>query len=291
MDGRKPLALALGLLAGVAGCQHPAGGARVETTKAMKPAEPAAPPKASTYVALGDFRAKSGFAPEVPAAQQKQYREEARLSYQKALELDRKYLPAHLALARLYAAMGDHGSAAAAYHNALQIDNKPAALWFELGMCQSRRKEWGPAVDALKRATERDPDNRQYANTLGFTLACAGRYPESLDCFARVSTPAQAHYNLARMLRHLNRPELAREHARLALGKDPHLAPAQALLAELDGPAGRSPIETVGYCEEVPAPPAPGGPAGAPIPLPPLPILEHGALRDDPKNSGAAAPK
>src|SRR5205823_192973 len=95
--------------------------------------------------------------------------------------------------------------------------------------------------------------------------------------------PAKAHYNLARVLRHMNQNELARQHTVLALEQDPHLTVARALLAEMDGRAPlpqQSAILPAGHTETVPAPlmqanvPAPVQVGEEqPIPVPPLPVI------------------
>ncbi len=252
MDCRKPLALALGLMGCVAGC-HSLDGPQTSTVN--KKAEDVVVQKPSTFVAFGDFRAKAGFSPDNDAASQRQYREEARLSYQKALEIDPKYLPAHAALGRLYVAMEDPGHAVAAYQKAVKLNDRDPALWFELGMCHGRQNEWALAVAATKKACERDPDNRLYANTLGFALARAGRHDESFEVMARANGPAKAHYNLARVLCYSNEPEKARQQLMLALQKDPELATARTMLAAIDGrtPAAEgSVIATVGHVEPAP---------------------------------------
>src|SRR5262249_45252356 len=153
-------------------------------------------------------------------------------------------------LARLYLAMDDQSHAVDAFEKALKVYPENAALWFELGMAHNRKQRWEPALAGLTKAVEREPENRTYVDMLGYTLGRAGRFQESLECFARVHGEARAHYNLARMLRHLGQPELCRQHLELALRKDEKLEPAQAMLNELQGQA----VQPVGYTEPPAAP-------------------------------------
>jgi Flp pilus assembly protein TadD len=296
MDCRHLLWPALGLLAGAAGCQHQQGvtGAAgsqgppspvaavtpgVDVPIRKEPELPKRAPKASTCVAFADFQASEAAAPDQTPLRRQQLHEQARKAYQQALAIDPKCLAAHQGLARLYLAMDDQSHAVAALEKALKVYPKNPALWFELGMAHNRKQQWDPALASLSKAVEFDPENRTYVDMLGYTLARAGRFPESLECFARVHGEARAHYNLARMLQHLGQPELCRQHLELALQQDAKLEPARALLNELQGPA----VQPAGYTEPPPAPGAavpPGPPADAgssPAPAagflpPPLPV-------------------
>src|SRR4051794_34497621 len=119
MDGRHPLVVVLGLLTTVAGCTHPFGGLR--DAQAAGGASNEMIHQAQTYVAFGDFRSSAGFAPEMPPAQQQQLREDGRQSYLKAIEVDPRYIPAYLALARLQQRCDDLAGAVATYQKALAI--------------------------------------------------------------------------------------------------------------------------------------------------------------------------
>jgi tetratricopeptide (TPR) repeat protein len=259
MDCRKILALALGLLGGVAGCQHQQGSTAVADARPApdgnvihKEAElPRRQPRPMTCVAYGDFRVKEAAAPERTPLERQQHYEVARKAYQQALELDPKCLAAHQGLARLYVAMEDHSHAVAAYRRALQLYPHEAGLWFELGVCYSHKQEWSDALESLSRATQLDPEDRRFADTLAVVLAAAGRYEESLQAFSRFNQEATAHYKLACTLRRLQQPDLCRRQLELALEKDPQLAPAQTLLAELGGQAA-APVQPASYVEAGP---------------------------------------
>jgi tetratricopeptide (TPR) repeat protein len=246
MDRRASLVLALGLATGVLGC-GPNGGlplassdpkAVAAPTTAEVPLTPlSAKPHASTYRAAGSLAEKSAEDPNRGPADRENLFEEARKNYQQAIATDPNYLPAYQALARLYLKEGDQERAVATYQKAIKAHPKAAPLWYELGMCYSRQKQWEPALTNLRQAVKLDPENRPYVNTLGYCLARAGLYDESLACFRKIVGPAQAHYNLARMLHHLGRDDLSRQHLQMALQADPRLVPARQLLTQLDGQA------------------------------------------------------
>ena len=257
MDGRTSLVLALCLVTGVLGCTPQGTLPLVSSSNAAPkpvppPAAPAATadlppddgrpkkPHASTFVAAGQLAEKSAEDAARTAADRANLLEQARKAYQQAIATDPNYLPAYTALAHLYLAQGDQERCFATYQKVLKAHPKEASLWFGLGMCYSRLRRWDEAVANLRKAHDLDPDNRPYANTLGYCLARAGRYEESLACFRGLVGEAQAQYNLARMLHHMNRDDLSRQHLQLALHADPQLAPARDLLAQLSGaaPAG-----------------------------------------------------
>ena len=76
-----------------------------------------------------------------------------------------------------------------------------------------------------------------YARLCGWTLARAGRFDESYKHFSKTVGPAQAHYNVARMMEHLGKPELSKRHLRAALKANPSFDEAVAWLkkAPFDG--------------------------------------------------------
>lgn len=246
MEGRASVLLALGLLASAAGCT-PQGTSSVLTPGqgndppvATAPAEDKGlprQPKPATCLAAGRLREQEASDPKRTPAERERMLDQARAAYQQALDTDPNFVPAWEALGRLYVTMEQPERAVATYQKALEKHPKEASLWYALGMCQSRQRQWEPAVEHLRKALELDPENRPYAHALGFCLARAGRYDESLACFRKIESPAQADYNLARMLHHLKKDDLSKQYLQLALQADPQMGPARQLLAELEGKA------------------------------------------------------
>jgi hypothetical protein len=79
-----------------------------------------------------------------------------------------------------------------------------------------------------------------------------------------------AHYQLARMLHHMNQDELARQCALIAVQKDPNLEQARTLLGQLGDSSGPAqPIRTVVHTEDaLPVTDAPPSTASQPQELP-----------------------
>jgi tetratricopeptide (TPR) repeat protein len=260
MDRRASLVLALGLAAGVLGCT-PRGSLPVVSGDAQTAPAPAPPemvdqlpvgdgkphkPHASTFVAAGRLAENTAEDPKRPLANREDLLEQARKAYQQAIATDADYVPAYQALAGLYLKQRDYDRAVATYQKVLKGHPKEAVLWFELGMCYSRQRQWDQALANLRQAVALDPENRPYVNTLGFCLARAGKADESVACFAKVVGPAQAHYNVARMLHHLKQDKLCREHLQQALQVDPRLTGAKQLLDQLDGKAAPGVVRVTG---------------------------------------------
>jgi tetratricopeptide (TPR) repeat protein len=204
-------------------------------------------PQANTCVAFGDFHLKAATDQEHTPIQKDQILDQARKAYQQALKLDPKCIPAYRGLAKTYEELGDHDRTVAAYQSGLKANAQEPSLWFELGMHYARRKEWQPALDNLRKATELDQENRTYADMLAYSLARAGRYDESFECFKKTVGEARAHYNVARMLSHVKENELAKEHLRLALKANPELASARQMLAEIDTSSTSKPTVAVSF--------------------------------------------
>jgi tetratricopeptide (TPR) repeat protein len=203
-------------------------------------------PKPTTCVAFGEFDEKAALEPNRSSADKERLLDQARRAYQQALELEPNYLPALKGLARVYIARNDEQRVVATFQQAIKLYPKDAGLVLELGMWHARRREWDAALIQLRTAHDLDPENRQCANMLGYCLARTGRFDESIAVFTKAGGEAQAHFNLARMLHHMQQDELSKQHAQLALQKDPQLKEAAQLLVELSAKVEEAPQPRVG---------------------------------------------
>jgi tetratricopeptide (TPR) repeat protein len=197
--------------------------------------------KPATLVAYAALKERSAVDAEQSQNDRERLREAARQAYLRALELDPKYIPAHIGLANWYDTAGNHEKALATYAQAAKVAPKDKGLWFQLGMCHARHKEWDLAIESLRKAHELDPDNRPCTKTLGLCLARAGRCDESVNCLEAVESKAEAECTVARMLHHMNQDEASRQHAQLALQSNPTLTEARELLEEIEGQTADQP--------------------------------------------------
>jgi tetratricopeptide (TPR) repeat protein len=207
-------------------------------------------PQASTCVAIGDMRMHFASEPNCTPLNRERLLDEGLRAYQQAIKADPACNAAYVGLARLYQRLEEYEKAVATLDAALKIAPKNADLWFELGMCHARHKAWEPALAALRNASELDADNHLYMNMLGFSLARAGRFDESYQYFAKVQGEAKAHYNVARMLHHVQRDAECKQHLALALKAKADFASARQFLADLDNPSGEA-VKTVAHEDSI----------------------------------------
>src|SRR5262249_46546588 len=175
--------------------------------------EPKEEPKAlnakpSTCVSLGDFKAQIALDISNPmrgAAEREVLAQQAKQSYQRALQLDPKYVPAFLGLASLCEGLGERDQALSYYRTVLKLEpnnlrayfgmahtyesaemreqaltvyNAAAAampgkpeVWCERGMCLGRAKLFDDALVSLQRAAALRPTFADYNKAVGLMLA------------------------------------------------------------------------------------------------------------------------
>jgi tetratricopeptide (TPR) repeat protein len=247
-----------GLLLANLGCNHFMGQKSNETAssakpktdslfaKAEKPKEvPKRQPQANTCFKAGQVFEQTGDISSTGSVAQKDAYEKARLAYQQALDIEPKHPHAPVGLARVYEKQGDGQKALAMHQRAVQIHPEAASLWFEFGMCCGRQKMWKETIECLQKANRLEPNNSAYSNHLGFALARAGRYQESLDHFTQTVGEAAAYYNLASMLEHLGHKDASCQYAEHALAKNPSMSEPRALIARLNGQEAPHPQNAV----------------------------------------------
>jgi tetratricopeptide (TPR) repeat protein len=232
-------------------------GSSPETAKSTKREEaPKRTPQSTTMVELGKLKeaeADTEDANSNPEAQA-QRRDEARQAYQFAIKIDPNNLEAQARLGRLYSKIGDFERAQDTLKKALAAHPKDASLWYDLGMCHNRRKDFNESVRCFSKAVELQPENREYLKKLGFTLAWTGHVEQGLTYLTRAHGAALAHFNIACMLDQKQQPELAKQHCRLARAANGEmLDQACELLALLERPAEPGArlgtLQPVGYRE------------------------------------------
>jgi tetratricopeptide (TPR) repeat protein len=247
------------LLLGSAGCVSTRSNkaAAPQAAAAQKP--PAPPPSAAETKAKEDPKRAPRVAiamavyKEAEARQldrnpetQFKVRDQARKLYQEALGMDPSFIEAHRGLARVYVDLGEFARAQETLKKAQARFPKEGIFWYEQAQMHNRRHEFPEAVRSLGKALELEPENRNYMTTLGFTLARSGRTNDAVMMLTRSMGPASAHYNVGRMLVHLQRPDEALPHLRMAVQHNPNLESARAMLAQLEaGSAPQQPVATL----------------------------------------------
>ena len=177
---------------------------------------------ADIYIRAAHFAAQSG-----------NYKE-AESKYQQALKVEPKNADAYLGLARLYDQQGHSQQALATYQKAVKLHPRNASVYNDFGLCYSRRREYGPAQQMLQKAVEIEPTRANYRVNLATVLVDMGRPQDACQQLLAVQPEGVARYNLACLLEERGQQGQAADQLRMALGKDPSLAPAHELLAQLE---------------------------------------------------------
>jgi tetratricopeptide (TPR) repeat protein len=199
-------------------------------------------PLPTTEIAFGKMKEAEADSPQLrnnPEGQAR-LRDEARKAYQQAIKLDASNLEAQRHLGRLYVKMGDTDRALDTYKKAMAKNAKESSLWFDMGLCHTRRKDFGESVRCFNKALELDPESRDYMKMLGLTLAWVGQLDQGLAYLTRAQGAPLAHYNIARVLEQKDQIELAKHHLRLALRENAQLEDARELLAQLENTVAAS---------------------------------------------------
>ncbi|MFO0809137.1 MAG: tetratricopeptide repeat protein [Gemmataceae bacterium] len=191
--------------------------------------------KPSTIVTMGALKEQAADDKDRSPAEAEQYRYQARMEYLRAIQMDPKFGSAYMALAHSYVSTNERDKALATFKRAAAANPTDGTVWFEQGAALARWKEWPAAVESLQQAVKLDPENKMYAKTLGLTLARAGRYDDAYATLAKCLSEAEARTNIARMLKHVQQPELSRKQTELALKANPDYGPARELMNELTG--------------------------------------------------------
>ena len=250
MEGRKSLLWACSFLL-CAGCitgnSHkvahqpapapPPAAAPITPTVTEAKKDPKSGPRLA--VALAKFKESEAKVLDKEPERQFKLRYEARDCYQNALKADPTNLDAHRGLGRVYVDLGDFQRAEETFKKAQARFPKESIFYYELGQMHNRRKDFAQAVTCLNKGLEMDPENQLYLTTLGFTLARTGQTEQSVAVLTRAMGLASAHYNVGRMLLHLQRTQEGVQHLRQAVATNPHLESARQLLNDMESGNGQ----------------------------------------------------
>jgi tetratricopeptide (TPR) repeat protein len=177
---------------------------------------------------------------------------DARVSYQKALQTDPKCLDAMLGMGRMFALLKDKEKCIDWYQRAAKANPLNAKVPYEEGrVLGANFKDKDAAIQCLHAATQLDPDNRNYRKELGMTLAWAGRYEEAFAWLKRVMPEAEARYNIAGMMQHNGHDDLAKLQLARAIQADPNHEKSKEFLAWYVSPhePRNNSVQTVGHVE------------------------------------------
>ncbi|MBX3434582.1 MAG: tetratricopeptide repeat protein [Pirellulales bacterium] len=164
--------------------------------------------------------------------------QQARLMYQRALELDPRHTDAMIGAARLEDRCGQLDAALAWYQRAAATNPQDATIANDFGLCLARSGQVQESLTPLAQAIRLDPQKPLYRNNIAKVLMALDRPAEAADQLAAVHSPAAVNYNMAVLLLDADRVAEAARCLQLATTLDPQLTAASDLLALLQEPSG-----------------------------------------------------
>jgi len=215
----------------------------------------ATPPRSATSTSLEEPQAEKKAVSKKPTAKSKKGKEESAVAlamlnglncersgeWDKAREVYeqiRKEHPDNLEAIHRLGIVADaqrrHIEAEQIFLFVLEQQPRNPELLADLGYCYYLQGQLTKAESALAKATKLDPANQRYWNNLGLVLGHERRYEQSLDCFRKCGSEADAQYNLAFVYAGQERPGDAKRCFQTALAIDPTHRRAREALNSFD---------------------------------------------------------
>lgn len=169
--------------------------------------------------------------------------QEARIEYQRIIQMDGGFVPAITALAKNYRLAGQASSAITTYEQALRINPYHRDALFELALLYTQAQNWEKAEPLLRQIVGLDENDAQAWLNLGVVLVNRGRLDEALAIYDRLlrdePTARTVRLNRASLLTAMNRQGEAEGEYRRILAEPPGDLDAAIALHELLQAGGR----------------------------------------------------
>jgi predicted CXXCH cytochrome family protein len=163
---------------------------------------------------------------------------EAEKEYRTALRLDPNFVPALVNLADLERGRGRDEEGAELLKKAMAIEPDNADVRYALGLYLVRKRDYSAALDLLRGAHERMPDNVRYAYVYAVALNSSGAAGEAMALLEQTHRQHPADRDILMALVSFARDSgdfaTALRHARGLLTLDPGNAQLRALVSELE---------------------------------------------------------
>ncbi|MEM6692096.1 MAG: tetratricopeptide repeat protein, partial [Planctomycetota bacterium] len=140
-------------------------------------------------------------------------------SYEKALKVDAKHVPAMTSMARLHFQEGNLDNAVKLFQTAIAVKPNEAMLHNDLGLTLSKQNNYPAAVASLERALQLAPGTSRYANNLASIRFEAGQEDAALQVLLQNNEPAVAHFNMAYLQFKKGNKTSAKQHLQAAIGQ------------------------------------------------------------------------
>lgn len=122
---------------------------------------------------------------------------EAESVLNKLIASHRDFLPAYNDLAELYVRQRKIDQALQTLNAGLAVQPRSPVLLNNLGMAYLVKGDHEAALRQFTQAASLDADDARYRANMAVALGLMGRYDEAMSLYRQVTTPAEAHYNLA----------------------------------------------------------------------------------------------
>ena len=163
---------------------------------------------------------------------------EAEREYLSVLELDPRFVQAHVNLADLYRMQGRDEDAEATLRDALGVQDDDPGVYHALGLTLVRLQKNSEAVEALGRAAKLAPDQARFSYVYGVALSSTGKADEALSVLRKAherhSGDAEILFSLVTMNRDRGEYGEASRYGRRLLKLRPGDASLERLVAELE---------------------------------------------------------
>ncbi len=147
--------------------------------------------------------------------------DDARAAYEKLIALSADRYEAYHRLAVVCDRQRRHREALDLYTQAVERQAEDPELWNDLGYSLFLQGRLDQSERALAKAVAMAPRNARFRNNLGMVYGHQGRYDEAMEEFRQVGSDADAYYNMAFVLAAQGNDEGAKNCFHLALGVDP----------------------------------------------------------------------
>lgn len=158
---------------------------------------------------------------------------EARKSYDSVLKKQPKNIEALLGLARLDINLNRMSDAEEKLHKAQKIAPKSPEVAAALSNFYSVQQDWPRALEHMQNARRLSPYDPAYAHQLAIIQAKSGDLTTALSNFTEAVGAAEAHYNLAVLLKERGDVAAAEQHLEKALSINAELPQARRLLSSI----------------------------------------------------------
>ena len=158
---------------------------------------------------------------------------EAQKKYQEVLQVEPDNFEAILGLARIDLEYDNFGDAEQKLKRAVKVAPDSHEVQYTLGEYYVSQRNWQAAIEPLTEAMLKAPNHQAYRFQLAVALVHVGDVGSAMPHFIQTVGDAEAHFNVAMILKDRGDFSDAEKHLRLAIAKNPEFDQAKHWLNQL----------------------------------------------------------